>query len=247
LFLKQIIGGMFITISMNGLDQNNMQINLSCKNLKDAQKNMLTSAFILVFVNFVFLALGALAMDYYAAHGIQKTSADQMLPNLVFHELGLIPTLFFILGLTASSFSSASSVLTAIASSIEMDLLPVHLKNKIPVRRIHALVGVVILGMIYLLYLSHTESLISVVLKYAGYTYGPILGLFSLGIFTQIKLLEKWIPVLALGSIFITAMIDNFTRTHFLGYQIGVELLPLNALIFIMLAYGTLGANFGKR
>lgn len=234
-FLKYFIGGMFITISLNGLDQNIMQINLSCKSLAEAKKNMIVFAFVILVVNAFFVSLGSLVLAYYRDHALPLVSADQLLPNLVFHQLGTIPVLFFILGLAAATFSSAGSILPALASSIEIDLLPKNLRQKIHIRALHVGVGLVILGIIYFLYLNKTESLIGVILRYAGYTYGPLLGLFALGIFTNFKTREKAVPLVAFVSIVSSAILDRHSSNWFSGYHIGIELILINAILFTLL------------
>lgn len=239
-FFKQFIGGFVITVAMCGLDQNIMQKNLSCKNLKEAQTNIITFAFLMLAVNFIFVSLGALAFEYYSTHQLASVASDQMLPNLVFQHLGMIPGLFFILGLTAATFSSADSVLPSIASSIELDLLPKHLQEKFPVRLLHLLVATVLLLIIFIFYFAQTQSLITVVLKYSGYTYGPLLSLFMIGIFTKWNIIEKKTPLLAIVSIALTALLDQFSARWFGGYQIGVELLAINAVIYTLLFRATL-------
>ena len=171
-FLRQILGGMLITASMNGLDQNIMQLNLSCKKVSDAKKNMLTLAFVMVAVNFIFLALGALVHQNYTDLALalpQNPSggiaADQLLSTLVFQHLGTAASLFFILGLAAATFSSAGTILPAIASSIQIDLVPERFRNRLSVRWIHLLAAIVILALILILYRLETRSLIDLVLR----------------------------------------------------------------------------------
>ena len=245
-FLKQIFGGMLITASMNGLDQNIMQLNLSCKNLKDAQKNMLTLAFTMVFVNFFFMAMGALAHQALIQKGAQIPAPDQILSTLIFHHLGSTAAIIFIIGLSAATFSSAGTILPAIASSIEIDLLPQRLRNRLPVRVIHALAAVLILFVIIAIYKLEAKSLIDIVLRCSGYTYGPLIGLYGLGIFTKINLKHERIPYLALSSIAISAFLDWNSVSLFNGYKIGVELIAINAAIFVMLSLSTSTTNSSK-
>ena len=237
-FFKQFIGGMFITIALNGLDQNIMQKSLSCKNISEAQKNMVCFAFADVVVNFFFLALGALVQAAYLQFKMSGVAPDRLLPNLVFTQLGMIPALLFILGLVAAAFGSAGSVLPPLASSLELDLFPERWKNLIPVRVMHLVMATVLLGVIILIYQVHTESLIGVILRYAGYTYGPLLGLFAIGILTRWKLREKWVPLCALASCLVSAFLDKNSASLLGGYQIGIELILINALIFILLSMG---------
>jgi SSS family solute:Na+ symporter len=244
-FFKQFIGGFFITFAMCGLDQNIMQKNISCKNLKEAQLNLMSFTVVMLIVNVVFVSLGALALEYYASHQLAAVASDQMLPNLVFNHLGAIPAIFFILGLTAATFSSADSVLPSIASSIELDLLPKRLQEKLPVRTLHLMVAAILFLLITVFYLANTQSLIMVVLKYSGYTYGPLLGLFLMGIFTKWNFHEKRVPIIAVMSIAITAILDQYSSEWFGGYKIGVELLMVNGLIFsaLMCAAGLQKSN----
>jgi len=242
-FLKSIFGGMLITSAMNGLDQNIMQMNLSCRSLKDAQKNMFTLAFVMVAVNFVFVALGALIRAYYISHpialplnGSGSIALDQTLSTLTLHHLGGIPALFFIVGLSAATFSSAGTILPAIASSIEIDLFPARLRNRIPVRLIHALAAVLILGLIFVIHEMGTKSLIDLVLRCSGYTYGPLIGLFGIGIFSKVNLKHHHVPYLCALSIGTTAWIDFSSERWWGGYKLGVELIAINAMIFILAA-----------
>lgn len=242
-FLKQIFGGMLITSAMNGLDQNIMQLNLSCKRVWDAQKNMITLAFTMVAVNFFFVALGALAIQLFQEKGIalpmlapDKVAHDQVLSTAVFTQLGPVAALIFIIGLSAATFSSAGTILPAIASSIEIDLFPAEWKNKIPVRLIHALAAVLILIIIVCIYKAEARSLIDIVLRCSGYTYGPLVGLYGIGIFTKIQLKHKRIPYLCLIAVGISAYLDWNSADLFNGYKIGVELIAVNALVFTILA-----------
>jgi Na+/proline symporter len=242
-FLKQIFGGMLITCAMNGLDQNIMQMNLSCPKLGDAQKNMYTLAFVMVAVNFVFVALGALVQDHYVnsplappLNGAGMIAYDQTLSHLTLSILGKSAVMMFIIGLSAATFSSAGTILPAIASSIEIDLLPARLRNRIPVRVVHGLAALLILGLIFLIHAIGTKSLIDLVLRCSGYTYGPLIGLFGLGIFTKLRLKHRHVPALSLAAIGITAWIDFSISRWFSGYRLGVELIAINAFLFTCFA-----------
>jgi SSS family solute:Na+ symporter len=239
-FLKQIFGGMLITLSMNGLDQNIMQMNLSCPRLKDAQKNMVTLAFVMVAVNFVFVALGALVQHHYLTSPLAlpldssgRIALDQTLSHLTLSVLGRSAVMMFIIGLSAATFSSAGTILPAIASSIEIDLLPSRLRNRIPVRVVHGLAALLILGLIFFIHEIGTKSLIDLVLRCSGYTYGPLIGLFGLGILSKIRLRHRHVPFLALASIGVTAWIDFSIDRWFSGYKLGVELIAINAILFV--------------
>ncbi len=242
-FLKQIFGGMLITCAMNGLDQNIMQMNLSCPKLSDAQKNMYTLAFVMVAVNFIFVALGALVQHHYLTSPLAPPvnsagmiAFDQTLSHLTLSTLGKSAVMMFIIGLSAATFSSAGTILPAIASSIEIDLLPSRLRNRIPVRVVHGLAAVLILGLIFFIHAIGTKSLIDLVLRCSGYTYGPLIGLFGLGIFTKVGIRHRHVPLLSLAAIGITAWIDFSISRWFSGYRLGVELIAINALLFTGLA-----------
>lgn len=248
-FLKSILGGMLITASMNGLDQNIMQMNLSCKNISDAKKNMFTLAFVMVAVNFVFMALGAMTKEYYQLNALALPTLpeggvayDQTLSQMALGNLGQVPAMMFLIGLCAATFSSAGTILPAIASSIEIDLFPKRLRNKIPVRVVHALAAVLILILIIVIYKVQARSLIDLVLRCSGYTYGPLIGLFGIGIFTKIKLQHKRVPLICALAITLTALLDWNSASLFGGYRLGVELIAINALFFIGLAL-----SFGRK
>ena len=242
-FLKAIFGGMLITSSMNGLDQNIMQMNLSCKSVREAQKNMFTLAFVMVAVNFVFLALGALTQDAYARMGIPLPrradgglAGDQTLPGLALGPLGDAAAMMFLIGLSAATFSSAGTILPAIASSIEIDLLPERLRDRIPVRLIHGLAAIAILLLILLIHALQMRSLIDLVLRCSGYTYGPLIGLYGMGIFSEVRLHSGRIPWICAIAIACTALLDLQSAAWFRGYKLGVELIAINAIFFLALA-----------
>ncbi len=242
-FLKSIIGGMLITSSMNGLDQNIMQMNLSCRSLADAKKNMFTLAFVMVAVNFIFLALGALLGAHYQSQGIPipllangSIASDQVLPYLALNHLGKFTTIAFIFGLSAATFSSAGTILPAIASSIEIDLLPERFQKKIPVRLVHTLAAVLIFFLILWIHSMKTTSIIDLVLRCSGYTYGPLIGLYGLGIFTRFKLNHRFVPLWCALAIGFTAILDFNSEILMAGYRMGVELIAINALLFLFFA-----------
>jgi Na+/proline symporter len=222
---------------MNGLDQNIMQLNLSCRSLKDAQKNLFSLAFVMVAVNFVFLALGSLAREAYAIQGVALPAPDEILPKLALGGLGQGAALLFLLGLSAATFSSAGTILPAIASSVEIDLLPARLKDRIPVRLIHTFAAFVILALIFVIHRLETRSLIDLVLRCSGYTYGPLIGLYGLGIFSRIGLKPARVPLLCLLAIALTAVLDFNSSRWFGGYRLGVELIAVNAGFFLILTF----------
>ncbi len=244
-FLKSLIGGMLITSSMNGLDQNIMQMNLSCKNVGEAKKNMFTLAFVMVAVNFVFLAIGVLAKEHYIERGLPipmlsdaSIATDQVLPFLALNHMGNFAAMMFIVGLSAATFSSAGTILPAIASSIEIDLFPQSWRNRIPVRVVHTLAAVLILLLIIAIYFVGAKSLIDLVLRCSGYTYGPLIGLYGIGIFTKIDLDHRKVPLWCGLAIALTALIDFNSVKLLNGYRLGVELIAVNAVFFLILALG---------
>ncbi len=234
-FWKQFLSGMFITIVMTGLDQDMMQKNLSCRSLKDAQKNMFWLALILIVVNLVFLSLGALLYDYAAAEGIPFDKADELFAAVALSgKLGFIVGLFFILGLVAAAYSSADSALTALTTSFCVDILDIQ---KLEARKAKALRKRVHLGFSLLLFLViivfrqlNDDSVISELFTAAGYTYGPLLGLYAFGLFTSYKVQDKWVPIAALIAPILSYIVKNNSETWF-GYSMSFEHLILNGLL----------------
>lgn len=231
-FLKQFIGGMLITIAANGLDQNIMQMNLSCKNVKDAQKNMIAVSFVILLVSAFFIGLGALATEFAHLSNLTIPSPDHLLSTVTFQKFSPLVGILFLLGLTAATFSSASTVLPSLATSIEIDILPRNWQKRIPIRALHVTAAVLMFLVICGFYSMNTKSLIEVIFRLAGYTYGPLLGLFGIGVLTRQTIKEKWVPFAAALSILCTALMDQWSTRLFHGYQVGVELILINALLF---------------
>ncbi len=210
-FFKQFLGGMFIAISMTGLDQNMMQKNLSCRSLKEAQLNINAFSFVVVLVNIFFLSLGALLYIYCTQKGIAiPTATDELFPTLALNHLGVAAGLVFIAGLTAATFSSADSVLTALTTSFMIDFLA-HTDENTDDRGvtrqrhiIHISFAVLLLLTILIFKAFNDKAIIDTILMVAGYTYGPLLGLFFLGIFTDIRIKDRWVPFVAILAPFVT-------------------------------------------
>lgn len=209
-FWKQFLGGMFIAIAMTGLDQNMMQKNLSCPNLKDAQKNINTFSIVVMIVNLLFLSLGVLLYLYVDKIGVAlPTKTDELFPMLAFNHLGFWAGLIFIIGLSAATFSSADSVLTALTTSFYLDFLKKDENEdelKLEKKRyiIHFAFAVLLLLVILgINALNDSSAVIDLVFLIAGYTYGPLLGLFFVGIFTKIQLKDKWVPFIAVVAPFL--------------------------------------------
>ena len=240
-FLKSFFGGVFITICMTGLDQDMMQKNLTCKSLKDAQKNMLSFSVVLTFVTFLFLLLGALLFIYAKQNNIAiplldgKPKTDLLFPEIALNSgLGITLGITFILGLIAAAYSSADSALTSLTTSFCVDILDMKDKSEAQQKSIRkkthigmsGLLVVVIIAFKYLLNSNVINSLLTV----AGYTYGPLLGLFAFGIFTNYKIKDRYVWIVALASVTSVFLIGTIPAHYLGGYVIGYELLPLNGL-----------------
>ena len=241
-FLKSFIGGMFITICMTGLDQDMMQKNLTCKSLKDAQKNMIVFSIVLVIVTFVFLLLGALLFIYSLKTGViipelnGSPNADLLFPEIALNSnLGSVIGITFLLGLIAAAYSSADSALTSLTTSFCVDVI--NIKNKsqeyqIKIRKIAHLVMSAVLIIVIIIFENYLErSVIDGLLVLAGYTYGPLLGLFAFGIFTDYKIHDRYVWIVTILSVLLVYLLANLDPTYLGGYKIGYELLPINGFI----------------
>lgn len=242
-FPKQFFGGMFLAIAMTGLDQDLMQKNLTCRNLKDAQKNMYTFTTILVFVNFLFLVLGGAMYLYAQKEGVDlplngdgKIITDRVFPTLAFNEFGTLAGVFFLLGITASSYASSDSALAALTTGFCIDFLNFHKrtsekeKNRLKLFT-HIGFSVLFLVIILITYALQADALIGIILKVASYTYGPLLGLFAFGILTRRQLYDRWVPVICLIVPVCCYMLDMNSVNWLNGYNFGFELLILNGLL----------------
>jgi SSS family transporter len=240
-FLKSFFGGLFITICMTGLDQDMMQKNLTCKSLKDAQKNMLSFSVVLTLVTFLFMLLGALLFIYAKQNNIAiplldgKPKTDLLFPEIALNSgLGITLGITFILGLIAAAYSSADSALTSLTTSFCVDILDMKDKSEQQQKSIRkkthigmsVLLVVVIIAFKYILNSNVINSLLTV----AGYTYGPLLGLFAFGIFTTYKIKDGYVWMVALASVTIVFVLGSIPADYIGGYVIGYELLPLNGL-----------------
>ncbi|MDR2970665.1 MAG: sodium:solute symporter [Bacteroidales bacterium] len=242
-FLKHLFGGMFITIAMTGLDQDMMQKNLTCKNLKDAQKNMMSFTGILVIVNALFLMMGGLLLMYAQQKGINLSGiiSDQIYPFLALNNLGIIAAVFFVIGLIAAGYSSADGTFAALTTSFCFDILNMERwttseKQRTLVRRLtHILMSLLFLGVIIVFGNYHNDALIRIIFMVAGYTYGPILGLFAFGIFTKRELKTKWlIPLFAILMPVLVFFLAKYSTVLLGGYKFGFEILILNGgLMFL--------------
>ncbi len=235
-FFKQFISGAFIAIVMTGLDQDMMQKNLTCRNLKDAQKNMFWFTIVLTIVNFVFLGLGLLLTVFAEQNGI-TAKGDMLFPTIALESgLGVAIAAFFLLGLIAAAYSSADSALTALTTSFSIDILGIEkkydsVKQVVMRKRIHILTSVVlILVIISFKYLIADESVIKKLFTFAGYTYGPLLGLYACGLFTKWNVRDKWVPGIALATPFMGYLISYLCGLWF-NFEFGFFILILNGAI----------------
>jgi Na+/proline symporter len=235
-FWKQFIGGAFIAITMTGMDQEIMQKNLTCKTLGDAQKNMFWFSLILVVVNILFLTLGALLYLYSETHQLPiPATTDELFPRMAFNELGLAVGVFFLLGITASSYASADSALAGFTTSFCIDFL--NFKNKTEEQRrrqkfiVHLSFSLLFLVIIVVFREINERSVIDAVLNIAGYTYGPLLGLFSFGVLTKRKVTDKFVPVVCILSPIISYLISLNAERLLGGYKMSLEILIVNGLI----------------
>lgn len=234
-FWKQFLSGAFIAIVMTGLDQDMMQKNLTCRSLKDAQKNMFWFTIVLTFVNFLFLLLGLLFTEYALKYNIDAHK-DQLFPILANEYLGLGVAFFFILGLIAAAYSSADSALTSLTTSFSIDILEIEKKydvaKQIAIRKkIH--LQFVIISIFVILgfkYFVADVSIIDKVLKFAGFTYGPLLGLYSFGLFTKWQVRDNLVPTVAITAVVSSIILNLYSETWF-GFAFGFEILIVNGLL----------------
>ena len=240
-FFKSFIGGIFITICMTGLDQDMMQKNLSCRNLKDAQKNMIVFSLVLVVVTGLFMLLGALLYIYAGKEGIAlplmdgNPKTDLLFPEIALNgKLGLGVGITFILGLIAAAYSSADSALTSLTTSFCVDFLAIEkqdpAKQKSLRKKTH--IGMSFLLILVVIAFKHilNTNVIDSLLTVAGYTYGPLLGLFAFSIFTKYTIKDRYVWFVVFASVGFTSILGSIDASVLGGYQIGYELLPLNGL-----------------
>ena len=238
-FIKEFISGAFIAIVMTGLDQDMMQKNLSCRNLKDAQKNVISLGVVLIFVNFLFLFLGAVLYIYASTKGIEiiKTS-DDIFPSVALKYLGPVAGVIFLIGLLSAAYSSADSALTALTTSFNVDFLNIRKRNDLSVKQkthirylVHISIAVILVFVIVVFRIINDQAVIDKLFTIAGYTYGPLLGMFAFGLFTKYKVNDKWVPLIAVLSPVICYFISDNSEVLLNGYKFGFELLILNGML----------------
>lgn len=235
-FWKQFLGGAFIALTMTGMDQEIMQKNLTCRTLGDAQKNMFWFSLITAVVNLLFLVLGALLYIYSETHGLAIPGAtDELFPRLAFNELGLAVGVFFLLGITASSYASADSALAGLTTSFCIDFLNFEKKEEAQRGRqkfiVHLSFSLLFLLIIVVFKEINERSVIDAVLNIAGYTYGPLLGLFSFGILTKRIVKDKLVPLICVISPILSYVLSSNSERLFGGYKVSIEILIINGLI----------------
>lgn len=245
-FWKHFLGGIFVTIAMTGLDQDLMQKNLSMKTIGEAQKNMLTFTGVFVVINLFFLAVGALLYIYAAQNNIDVAALptpDYLYPEIALNHLAILPGIIFMMGLTAATFATTDSALTALTTSFCVDFLDFN-KKKDPndpslIRQrnlVHLGFSVLMLVVIMVFRVINDDSVVTAIFTAATYTYGPLLGLFAFGILTKRQVRDKWVPYLCLLSPLLCFVAVTWIITPYTDYVVGFELIIYNgALTFLML------------
>lgn len=237
-FFKQFFAGLGMVIVLNGLDQNMMQKSLTCKNRQEAQKNLYWFSLAFIVANVLFLALGVMLYLFSAQKGIAiPAHTDDLFPTLALNHFGLVAGILFLLGITAAAYSSADSALTALTTAFCIDFLRIDPASDQGRKRrffVHIGFSLLMFLVIVLFRIINDKSVVSAVFTVAGYTYGPLLGLFSFGILTKRKVVDRWVPVICIMSPVVCYVLNLYSKEWFGGYQFGFELLLLNgALVFL--------------
>lgn len=236
-FVKHFLGGIAVSVAMTGMDQDLMQKNLSCRNIFEAQKNMFSFTGIFVFVNIFFLSVGALLYIFAAAKGIAVPGrSDYLFPQIAFNHLGNFAAIIFILGLTAATFATTDSALTALTTSFCVDFLGMDKKQALASDKrmmrtrhvVHLAFSVIFLLVIVAFRYLVSEAVVTAIFKVASYTYGPLLGLFMFGILSRKPLRDRWVPVVCLLSPLLCWLLDAHSARWLGGYAFGFELLIVN-------------------
>ncbi|MDR1864095.1 MAG: sodium:solute symporter [Bacteroidales bacterium] len=236
-YLKQFLSGIFIPIVMTGLDQDMMQKNLSCRTLRDAQKNMLSFGAVLIAVNLLFLTLGAVLVMYAQAGNIETADTDLLFADIAVNRLGGIAGVVFIVGLVAAAYSSADGTLAALTTSFCIDVLRLDKRCPTPRKRtrirhfVH--LSFTLLAFLLMVGLKQMDNraVIDRFFVVAGYTYGPLLGLYSFGLCTKMQVRDRLVPLIAVASPLLTCLLDHCSEQWLWGYRFGFELLMVNGLI----------------
>ncbi len=238
-FLKQFLSGAFIAVVMTGLDQDMMQKNLTCRNLKDAKKNIYLMSWALIPVNFLFLSMGALLYLYAAKLGIPiPARTDDLFPTIALQYHGAFAGIIFLIGLVAAAYSSADGSITALTTSFSIDILGIERNNNISQEKgtqirkgVHIGFALLMFLLVLLFRVINDESVINKLFTIAGYTYGPLLGLYSFGLFTRRNARDSWVPLVAVLSPIVSYIISVNAELWFNGYQFGFELLIINGML----------------
>jgi Na+/proline symporter len=237
--LKQLFSGMFIAIVMTGLDQEMMQKNLSCRSLKDAQKNMFSFSISLVFANFLFLFLGAMLYLYASHENIPLPQrSDDLFPMIAINYLSPVAGIVFLIGLISAAYPSADGALTSLTTSFSIDFLGISRRTDLTEKQkeriryaVHVSFALILLFVIIIFRAINDRAVIDKLFTVAGYTYGPLLGLFSFGLFTRFGVRDRAVPWITVLSPVICYFLSEFSEILFNGYKFGFELLIVNGLI----------------
>jgi Na+/proline symporter len=230
---------MFIAIAMTGLDQEMMQKNISVRTLKDSQKNMYVFSVVLMFINLLFLFLGALLYVYAETKGIAMParSTDDLFPVIALNYLGIFAAVFFIIGLISAAYPSADGALTALTASFCIDFIGIKKRNWPEERQkkvryaVHVSFAAILLLLIVIFRIINDDAVISKLFTIAGYTYGPLLGLFTFGLITRRTLADRLVPLVCIISPIVCYILNEFSTQLFNGYKFGFELLILNGAV----------------
>ena len=242
-FLKQFLAGLLTVIAMVGLDQDLMQKNLTCKSLKDAQKNVFTFSAIILLVNILFLTLGAALYIFAQNKGITLPSkSDQVYPFLAFNHLSTSIGIIFMIGIVACSYSAADSALTSLTTSFCVDFLDFQKVEESPKKHktrtlIHLGFTVLLALVIMIFHYLNSESIVNQIFKIAGYTYGPLLGIFAYGIIFKGNVADRYMPYICIVAPIITYIIDKNSVEWFGGFTLGFLNLALNALLTMLMIW----------
>ncbi|SFC43488.1 Na+/proline symporter [Parapedobacter composti] len=255
-FWKHFIGGIFVTIGMTGLDQDLMQKNLSMKTIGEAQTNMLTFTGIFVVINLFFLAVGALLYIYAGQNGIDVAALptpDYLYPEIALHHLAILPGIIFMMGLTAATFATTDSALTALTTSFCVDFLNFNKKadpnDRALVKtrnRVHFAFSLIMLLVILVFWVINDDSVVNAIFTAASYTYGPLLGLFAFGILTKRQVTDRLVPYICLLSPLLCYVLNTYFITPYTNYAIGFELIVYNGILTWLMLWATSSRQFIK-
>ena len=245
-FFKQFVSGLLITVALVGLDQSMMQKTLTVRNSKDARKNVLTFSFFIAFAQTLFLALGVLIYIYAERSGINLikqdghfVNTDELYPLLTLNYFGKIGAVAFLIGIVASTFASIDSCIAALTTAFSYDFMNIENKPPEAKKKIKTwvLIGVnIVMFLIVMSFWNSKGAIINTIFKTAGYTYGPILGLYLTGLFTKIKFKEKWVPVACVSAAIITWLMNGYFIRSF-NFDFGFMNIFVNALLTVIFLY----------